>query len=69
MNPEGENGGKLSYWQQRASTWVSISVLVGGLASAFILFMLTKVERNSVVSNLTAQEQYFYYLGEGEESN
>ena len=30
----------MSYWTQRASTWVSLAILAGGLISAVILFWL-----------------------------
>lgn len=33
-----------SYWHQRAATWVSASVLVGGMVSSVILFMLVRFE-------------------------
>jgi uncharacterized membrane protein len=32
------------YWHQRAATWVSASVLVGGLVSSVILFMLVRLQ-------------------------
>lgn len=35
-----------SYWKQKATPWVSYSVLAGGLASALILFFLVRVENN-----------------------
>ncbi|MHB0977954.1 MAG: hypothetical protein ACYC1K_00900 [Minisyncoccota bacterium] len=38
---------KWKYWQQEAATWVSASVLIGGLLSAVILFFLQRVEANS----------------------
>lgn len=34
----------MNYLKQKAVPWVSISVLVGGLLSAIILFWLAKVE-------------------------
>ncbi|MFH1473146.1 MAG: hypothetical protein ABIF06_01905 [bacterium] len=35
------------YLQQRAATWVSFTVLAGGLATACILFFIVKVQNNS----------------------
>ncbi len=32
------------YWHQRASTWVSAAVLVGGMVSSLILFMLVRLQ-------------------------
>lgn len=34
----------MDYWRQRAATWVSYSVLAGGIVSAVILFWLVKIE-------------------------
>lgn len=34
------------YWKQKAAPWVTIAVLAGGLVSASILFMLSRVEAN-----------------------
>lgn len=36
-----------NYWTQKATPWVSITVLAGGLAIALILFFIVKVENNS----------------------
>jgi hypothetical protein len=33
-----------SYWQRRASPWVSAAVLAGGLTTAIILFFLVRIE-------------------------
>ena len=34
----------MSYWKQKATPWVSLSVLAGGLVSAVILFWLVRIE-------------------------
>ena len=40
-----------SYWTQRASTWVSLAVLAGGLVSAILLVFVYKVEDNFKTTN------------------
>jgi flagellar basal body-associated protein FliL len=35
-----------SYWKQKASTWVSLAVLAGGLVSACLLVFVYNVEKN-----------------------
>ena len=52
----------MNYWKQKATPWVSISVLAGGLVAACILFLVAKVENN--VSNLgsVSEEQIFSAL-------
>lgn len=39
-----------SYWSQKASLWVTVAVLAGGLVSAVILFFLVRLE-NSLEAN------------------
>lgn len=51
-----------SYWQRKASPWVSYSVLLGGLVSAVILFFLVRVEGNIALLNLTHEEEMYLYL-------
>ena len=34
----------MNYWNQKATPWVSISVLAGGLVSAVILFWIVRIE-------------------------
>ncbi|MDO8471452.1 MAG: hypothetical protein Q7S49_02490 [bacterium] len=34
----------MNYWKQKATPWVSLAVLAGGLVSAVILFWLVKIE-------------------------
>ena len=34
----------MNYWNRRATPWVSIAVLAGGVVSTAILFWLNKVE-------------------------
>jgi len=55
-----------SYWRQKASPWVSISVLVGGLLSAVILFFLVRVQKNLEMTafNLDLAEQSVSNLGD-----
>lgn len=38
------------YWRQKASTWVSLAVLAGGLVSACLLVFVYKIEKNFEVS-------------------
>lgn len=40
----------MSYWQQKATPWVTVSVLAGGMAASLILFFLVRVENH--VQNL-----------------
>jgi len=48
-----------SYWKQKATPWVSLAVLVGGLTSAFILFFLQNVQtRAEVFASPTEVDQY-----------
>ena len=51
----------MNYLRQKASPWVSFSVLAGGLASAVMLFFLAKVERDVQAFNSHSYEEY---LGE-----
>jgi len=37
----------MEYLRQRASPWVSATVLAGGLATALILFFIVRVEENA----------------------
>jgi len=55
-----------SYWKQKASPWVSISVLAGGLLSALILFFLVRVQSNLEMTafNLDLAEQSVSNLGD-----
>lgn len=49
----------MSYLKQKASPWVSFSVLAGGLASALILMFLVKVENNAQAINFAVDyEEY-----------
>ncbi len=41
-----------SYWNQKASIWVTAAVLMGGLVSAVILFFLVRFENNLEVNYL-----------------
>ena len=34
----------MNYWNQKAASWVSVSVLAVGLVSAGILFLLVKID-------------------------
>lgn len=34
----------MNYWKQKAATWVSLAVLLGGLVSAGVLLWITKIE-------------------------
>lgn len=43
-----------SYWQKKASPWVTATVLVGGLASALILSFISKVEND--INNFSSPE-------------
>lgn len=49
------------YWTQRASTWVSASVLAGGLLTACILFLLVRVESRAYELSLPATSEYEEY--------
>lgn len=42
----------MSYWKRKAALWVSLSVLVGGLVSAGILFWLTKLENEFKITSI-----------------
>lgn len=46
-----------SYWHQKASPWVSISVLVGGLVAAGILFFLYKIDNDLQIMSLSNQSK------------
>lgn len=37
----------MSYWQKKASPWVSFVVLAGGLLTALILLFIVKVEQGA----------------------
>ena len=37
-----------NYWKQRASFWVSLAVLAGGLVPATILFWLVRIENAAI---------------------
>lgn len=43
----------MNYFKQKASPWVSIAVLAGGLVSAGILFWMTKIESSVQVLTST----------------
>jgi hypothetical protein len=45
-----------TYWTQRASQWVSASVLLAGIATAFILFALVRIELR--VNSFTYSKDY-----------
>lgn len=50
----------MNYLKQKATPWVSFSVLAGGLASALILFFLVKVESNVQATSMASNyEEYF----------
>jgi sensor c-di-GMP phosphodiesterase-like protein len=42
-----------SYWNQKASAWVSMAVLAGGMVSAIMLFILVRVD--SSLQNLSTR--------------
>jgi hypothetical protein len=44
-----------TYWHQRASTWVSAAVLMGGVATALICVMLFRIQTRADATD---------YLGE-----
>ncbi len=50
------------YLQQKASSWVSMAVLAGGVVSAFLLFFLYRVENNIQAANANWQEQDLNYI-------
>ncbi|MEX0919341.1 MAG: hypothetical protein WDZ64_01155 [Parcubacteria group bacterium] len=54
------------YWSQKASPWVSFSVLVGGIVSAVILFFLVRVEKNVEFFSFTTKVDIDTYLQEVE---
>ncbi len=45
------------YWKQKATPWVSIAVLAGGLASAFILLFVFKIEGHFESLNQSYEEE------------
>jgi hypothetical protein len=47
----------MNYLKQKATPWVSISVLVGGLAAAVILFFLVNVQ-NDVQGLSSSYDEY-----------
>ncbi len=42
-----------SYWRRKASPWVSAAVLIGGMATACILFVLVRIQNdiNSTIAD------------------
>jgi len=42
----------MDYWKQKATPWVSIAVLVGGMLSALILLWLVNLEASVDISSL-----------------
>ena len=48
---------KMNYWKQRATPWVSIAVLAGGLASACILLFVFKIEGHFQDLNQSYEEE------------
>lgn len=42
----------MEYWKQKATSWVSIAVLAGGLLSAGILFWLSKIESSVHITSV-----------------
>ena len=51
-----------NYWLQKATPWVSFSVLFGGLVSSLILFFLARVERQAQDLFITSQEIFPTHL-------
>ena len=47
----------MNYWKQRASTWVSLAVLAGGMISAVLLFFVYKVQNNFQTANASLENQ------------
>ena len=56
----------MRYLGQKASPWVSASVLLGGMVSAVILFTLSKIQENVDNSGPTQAEEILSQLEEGE---
>ncbi len=52
----------MNYLRQKATPWVSISVLVGGFMSAGILFFLARVEANYTNLGTISDEELFSQL-------
>ncbi len=46
------------YLQQRAASWVTVTVLAGGAVSAVILFVVVKIENEFQVANTVLDAQY-----------
>ncbi len=46
----------MNYLRQKASNWVTLSVLAGGLVSAMILFWVAKVEGDVQISSVNRIE-------------
>jgi hypothetical protein len=47
------------YLSQKASTWVSLSVLMGGLVSACLLVFIYQVDKNIQASDFSSTEKAF----------
>jgi hypothetical protein len=47
----------MNYFRRKASPWVSLSVLAGGLVSAIILFFLVRVESSAEDLSLSSLDQ------------
>ena len=48
----------INYWKQKASPWVSMVVLAGGLTTALILFFLVRVENQIEFITAPVEEAY-----------
>lgn len=53
----------MSYWSKKAANWVTVTVLAGGMASALILFVVAKVERD-INENTFSEEQLLSLIEE-----
>lgn len=49
-----------SYWRRRANTWVTLSVLGGGLVVGFLLAFMYQVENSLPEVNATLEEEQFF---------
>ncbi len=51
---------KISYWQRKANTWVTLAVLAGGLLVGCLLGFMYKVQNSTPENNASLEEDQFF---------
>lgn len=46
------------YLQQKASSWVTLTVLAGGVVVAGLLFIVVKIENEFQIASMSTEVQY-----------